>query len=102
MKPKNGPSPVPRGVSAGNERTDLYILCYENLPQHRKITRNRSGGEWRGLDIEKIAGEIGISKQKVSEWMKINRLPGRRVGAMMSLTGSTLSYSDLGPFINSR
>ncbi len=102
MKSKLGPSPVPRGVSAGNERTDLYILCYENLPLHRKITRNRSGGEWRGLDIEKIANEIGISKQKVSEWMKRDRLPGRRVAAMIGLAGSSLTYSELGPFINTR
>lgn len=97
-----GPSPIPRGISAGNERTGLYILCYENLPRHRKITKNRLGGEWRGLDIEAIADEIGISKQKVSEWMKKDRLPGRRVAAMICLRGSLLTYDKLGPFINTR
>lgn len=98
----NGPSPIPRGITAGNERGGLYILCYANLPQHRKITKNRLGGEWRGLDIEAIADEIGISKQKVSEWMKKDRLPGRRVAAMIGLRGSLLTYDKLGPFINTR
>ena len=95
-----GPSPIPRGITAGNERTGLYILCYEHLPRHRKITQNRAGEMWRGLDIEAIAQEIGISKQKVSEWMKKDRLPGRRVAAMIELRGSLLTYDKLGPFIN--
>lgn len=98
----HGPSLIPRGISAGNERTPLYVLCYENLPKHRKITKNRSGDEWRGIDIERIAENLGISKQKVSEWMKNNRLPGQRVAALIALEGSKLTYDNLGPFINSR
>lgn len=96
------PSPVPRGSSAGNERTELYVLCFQNLPMHRKTTRNRKGQEWHGLDIEKISEEIGVSKQKVSAWMKQNSLPGQRMKAMINLQGSSLTFDTLGPFINTR
>lgn len=96
------PSPIPRGSSAGEERTGLYVLCYANLPFHRKVSRNRKGDEWRGLDIERISKEIGVSKQKISMWMKNNSLPGQRVKAMIGLEGGTLTFETLGPFINTR
>jgi len=96
------PSPIPRGSSAGEERTDLYVLCYRSLPLHRKVIKNRKGEEWRGLDIERISKEIGVSKQKISMWMKQNSLPGQRVKALIGLEGSTLTFETLGPFINAR
>jgi hypothetical protein len=96
------PSPVPRGISAGEERSELYVLCYKSLPEHRKLNRSVGGNEWRGLDIDKIANEIGISTQKVSFWMQQNRVPGQRISAMIALDGSKLTYETLGPFINTR
>lgn len=98
----NKPSPIPRGRSAGEERTALYALCFCNLPNHQKVISYKRGNEWRGLDIDKIAKEIGIAPQKVSLWMTQNRLPGQRVKAMIELVGSTLNYEKLGPFIKSR
>lgn len=96
------PSAIPRGTSAGNERTGLYVLCYEKLPMHRKVTKNRKGEVWHGLDIEKISAEIGVSKQKISMWMKQNGLPGQRMKALIDLEGSKLTFESLGPYINSR
>ena len=95
------PSPVPRGISAGQERTELYALCFKHLPMHRKAISQKSG-EWHGLDIDKISKEIGVSTQKVSGWMQENRIPGRRVAAMIGLEDSTLTYALIGPFINTR
>lgn len=95
------PSPVPRGISAGEERTKLYKLCYRNLPAYRKELVG-ANYEWYGLDIARIASEIGISKQKVSGWMKNNSIPGQRVAAMIALDDSTLTFEKLGPFITSR
>ncbi len=97
-----GPSPIPRGATAGGERTPLYVLCYLGLPDHRKIVTSRNDEVWRGLDIEKISKEIGVSKQKISMWMKDNQLPGQRVAALIGLPGSLLSYEKLGPFIKTR
>jgi hypothetical protein len=99
---ENGPSAVPRGISAGQERTALYTLCYHALPNHQKTIPFNSGDEWRGLDVEKIAADIGISKQKVSGWFQQNSLPGQRVAAMIALEGGTLTFEKLGPFIRSR
>lgn len=96
------PSPVPRGITAKQPRTGLYVLCYRCLPDHHKIIPSLSGEEWRGLDVAKIAEEIGVSKQKVSAWFKQNSLPGQRVAAMVGLKNSTLTFEKLGPFITSR
>lgn len=96
------PSPIPRGTSAGNERTDLYVLCFSKLPMHRKVTENRKGEVWRGLDIKKISEEIDVSTQKISMWMKQDSLPGQRIKALIDLEGSQLTFADLGPYINSR
>jgi hypothetical protein len=96
------PSPIPRGTSAGEQRTPLYEMCFFNLPKHRKVSRSLRGNEWRGLDIDKIALSLDVSKQKVSLWMKKNMLPGQRVTQMINLPGSTLTYEKLGPFINTR
>ena len=96
------PSPIPRGISAGNERSELYILCCNHLPNHRKVVSSKRNNIWRGLDIEKISNEIGVSKQKISSWMKNNRVPGQRVGALIKLDGSTLSYEKIGPYISTR
>lgn len=98
----NQPSPIPRGRSAGAERTQLYSLCYANLPGHRKVVPSKRGVDWRGLDIEKIGNDIGVSPQKVSLWMKRNSMPGQRIKAMIELEGSTLTYEVLGPYINTR
>lgn len=97
-----GPSPVPRGISARQDRTPLYTLCYHALPHHQKVIPGANDNEWRGLDVEKIATDIGISKQKVSGWFQKNSLPGQRVAAMIALKGSTLTFESLGPFITSR
>ena len=96
------PSPVPRGISAGQERSTLYTLCFKHLPNHRKVIPLRKADAWNGLDIEKISKEISVSTQKVSGWMKEDALPGRRVAALINLSGSSLTYELLGPFINTR
>lgn len=96
------PSPIPRGRSAGAQQSDLYHICFENLPMHRKAIDYKKAATWHGLDIRKIAKDIGVAPQKVSVWMKQNRMPGQRVKAMIDLSGSTLNYEKLGPFINTR
>lgn len=94
------PSPIPRGKNAGQERNGLYLMCFNNLPKHHKVSTNIKGEAWHGLDLEKISSEINVSKQKISLWMKENSLPGKRVRALIGLKGSTLTFEKLGPFIN--
>lgn len=93
---------VTRGLNAGSERTELYKLCFKSLELYQKQANNFGGGVCLVLDIEKISKEINISKQKVSSWFKNNQLPGQRVKALMKLSGSTLTFNDLGPFLTSR
>lgn len=96
----DAPSLIPRGASAGMEPSKLYKLCYKKLPKHRKSTESSRGTIWRGLDIGKISEEIGVSKQKVSGWMKDNRIPAKRIQAMCNLEESEFVQEDLWPFVN--
>lgn len=96
------PSLIPRGISAGEEPSALYKLFYRCLPNHRKEMPLKSGEVWRGVDITKIGLEIKVSKQKISAWLKNDALPGQRVKSLMALEGSTITYQEIGPFINSR
>ena len=96
------PSAIIRGRTAGNDRTELYKLLYANLPMYRMISTNKSGETRKILDVHLIAEDIGVSYQKVSKWLKDNGLPGSRVQALINLKESSLTFSDLGPFINSR
>ena len=96
---KQGPSPIPRGKTAGQEPTELYKLCYEKLPKHRKTTETARGIVWRGLDISKISEEIGVSKQKISNWMKMNQLPPKRILVICNLSGAKIKPEDLWPFV---
>ena len=95
------PLTIPRGKSAGGTRSPLYMLCYENLPDYRKVSEEKHE-TWHSLDTKRIAKEINVSYQKVSGWMQKNSLPGQRVNQMIGLKGSTLTYDKLGPFISSR
>lgn len=96
------PSLIPRGISAGSEQSDLYKLFYRCLPNHRKELPLKTGEVWKGLDLTKISKEINVSKQKISAWLKNNGVPGGRVKPLMDLQGSTISYQEIGPYINSR
>lgn len=95
------PSPVQRGITAGQERTEFYTLCYANLPNHRKLIQGKSGS-WNGIDVGKISNEIGVSRQKISGWFKDNKLPGQQITNLIDLEGSTLTFALLKPFVNVR
>lgn len=95
------PSPVQRGISAGEERTAFYTLCYAHLPHHRNVIEGKRG-DWRGIDVGKISNEIGVSRQKISGWFKDNKLPGQQILNLINLEGSTLTFDLLSPFVNVR
>ena len=96
------PSPIQRGINVGKDRSELYLKLYRGLPNHISEVTLRSGEVRRTLNVAEVASEIGVSKQKFSEWMKRGSLPGGRIAAILELSGCTLKAEDMLQFIHQR
>lgn len=94
---------MPENVSAsasippecGRQPSDLYKLCYNHLPEHRKF-RDDHGL----LDVAAISEEMSVTRQNIFLWLKNNRLPAHRVMQMINLRGSKLTLEMLAPYMS--
>lgn len=77
----------------------LWITLRSGLPTYKTETR---GERFKyGLNVAKMAQDIGVTKKTVFEWLLKNELPGRRAKQLTGLAGSTLTMADLEHFITS-
>jgi hypothetical protein len=72
-------------------KTRLYHLLYTALPDFR--TPNQF------LDVRKLAEEIGISHEGVYLWLRADRLPPKRVKALVELSRNKLSKGTLVKYV---
>lgn len=79
---------------------DLYALVYDRFPRHR--------GDRGVLDVPRLAGEFKITTESVYGWFRTDKLPARRVDALVKINSDQwregdppkLTKSDLIPFVN--
>ncbi|MEL4071686.1 hypothetical protein WKW50_16195 [Ochrobactrum sp. GPK 3] len=83
-------------LKIGRQPSELYMVLFHGLPEHRTMTKNRAT-----LNAKKIADDLGIRKQNVYRWLLENILPARRCNGLMSLPGSTLKRENLERFLTS-
>lgn len=81
-------------IVPGRRPSELYKLCFEQLPLHRKIE-----GDNAVLDVARISEEIGVSRQKIFLWLKNNRMPAHRVLQFVDLPRSKLTLETLKPYM---
>lgn len=80
-----------------SKTSELYMLFYDKLPQHRHPSR---AGEV--LNMTRLSTDLGVSKQKIWLWLKENRLPATRLMQVIDLSGSRFKMEDLAPYITTK
>lgn len=73
--------------AASNDK--LYCTLYDGLPQHRSKVR-----EGR-LSFCKIAEDMGISRQAVSNWFTRRKISFQSIKRLTTLPGSTLNLETI-------
>jgi hypothetical protein len=73
---------------------DLYSLFLEKLPDYVKIN-----SRYKYLDVEKIAVDLGLTRQSVYMWFSREKLQPNRAIPLTELPGSELAVDDLLPFV---
>lgn len=77
-----------------SSRGPMYDLFLAKCPKHLK-----PWGETTILDIDKLADDVGVTRQNVYVWFNKDKLPPNRVESVLALEGTTLVVDDLLPFV---
>ncbi len=81
------------------KKPQLWIVLRQNLPNHKKDFKGEQTKY--GLNVTKIAEDVGVTEKSVFEWLMNNQVSGRRVKQLIALDGSTLTITLLEPFLTS-
>lgn len=74
-------------------QNDLSRILYFHLPSYRSERRTISG-----LDVVKIAEDLGVTPHVLHNWMRRNRIPKNQIEAFVYLENSRLTEETLLPF----